>query len=93
MKVTLTIGDETIKLKPPGNGASHAEIPGRPCPFCREPILMVGGREPNEHDGVCRARGFTFCCAKEIGELRAERETFFGHEEDERVLRGRCRVY
>jgi hypothetical protein len=93
MKVKIKIGDETIDLTPPGNGVTAIEIPGRPCPLCREATLIVSGRGHIVHEGARFAVAVSRCCRERVGDLKVEHETLFGHEEDERVLMGRCRVY
>ncbi len=93
MKVKIKIGDETINLAPPGNGADAIEIPGRPCPLCRATPFVVSGRGHIVHEGARFAVAVSRCCRERVGDLKVEHETLFGHEEDERVLMGRCRVY
>lgn len=43
-------------------------------------------RHMEEDAGCCE-------CGAKVGRIRVDFDTLFGIEEDERVLRGRCRVY
>jgi hypothetical protein len=66
------------------------------CPHCGAPppLRVQGtGRRIEGHD-VYSADVFAACCSKPIGVVRAQMDTLFGLDEDERVLHhGRCRVY
>lgn len=65
------------------------------CPRCgrREAVRVQGsGKRIAGHD-VYEADGFAVCCGAPLGTIRAQVSTIFGLEEDERVLRGRARVY
>jgi hypothetical protein len=59
-----------------------------------KPLLVAGvrGTEKRDHDTVESEAGCVRC-GKTIGRLVVKFDTTFGLEEDERVLRGRPRVY
>lgn len=79
---------------PPFKGADHAVADGA-CPHCGDAPFKVAGRNmrPSEDDRAYEADAVALCCRERVGTLRAEPSTLFGVREDERVLRGRCRVY
>lgn len=94
MRVTLRFEDRTYSAQAPPPGAPAAEVPALACPHCGEQPLRAAGRGIRETthdtyvaDAACQA------CGGAVGTLRAQVDTIFGIEEDERVLHGRARVY
>lgn len=100
MKVILIMkhAPERRKCKVPFEGADHALAEGR-CPYCNVQedggsFKVAGsGRRPSDDDRAWEADAGCVACKAHLGVLRVETNTLFGVREDERVLRGRCRVY
>lgn len=82
------------KLTLPHQQADHALVEGA-CPKCGSIDFGVQGKNmrPAEDDRAHEADGYSTCCQKLVGTIRAEMDTLFGVREDEAVLHGRCRVY
>lgn len=78
----------------PYPSAEHVEVVNQECPHCKEPLL-VSGRAGTRNQTRDSIEEIAFCrnCDKNVGLLRVVFSTIFGIEEDERVLRGRARVY
>lgn len=95
-KITVTIADVVHKAAPPFDGADHAVVEGiKECVWCKAPApfkIAGAGRRIESHDTYA-ADAVAVCCKSWVGTLRVQVDTLFGIEEDERVLRGRCRVY
>ena len=85
MKITITSLGKTYKAKQPYPHADHVTAE-----LCCGKIQGIGQRiadhDTYEADARC-------VCGKQVGILRVKLSTIFGLEEDERVLRGRVRVY
>jgi hypothetical protein len=64
------------------------------CPGCEaEPFHVRGGGLRPHDDRTWIANGYCADCGDPVGYIYATADTLFGIEEDERVLRGRPRVY
>lgn len=93
MKVTLTLPDGSKRRLTPLPSGERAIAEGS-CPSCGANELAVAGRGRYvESRDTYAARAVALCCGEDMGTIRAEVDTIFGIEEDERVLHGRCRVY
>lgn len=90
MRVTLTDREGQVHDLEPTEGGQFAEAP-EPC-ACGSRLVGGTGREVESH-GTYRARGLCAGCREPRGVIRAQVETVFGLEEDERVLAGPWRVY
>lgn len=55
--------------------------------------IAGSGRRPSDDDRAWEADAGCLACKAHVGTLRVESNTLFGVREDERVLRGRVRVY
>jgi hypothetical protein len=98
VKVTLELRDGTMLAveQPRYEGATAVEAAGA-CPYCaRTPFMVAGsGRrlDPDHSHDTWLADAGCLACKAWVGYLRAKVSTLFGIEEDERVLRGACKVY
>lgn len=64
------------------------------CPSCGVPEFALQGHGIEQVDEeTIRAACRCFNCNDPVGYVYHRESTIFGREEDERVLRGRCRVY
>lgn len=93
MKLTITMNDEVIKLSVPEPSASGVDVPGTLCPHCKVPLRVGGAKKRIGGHDYYQAEAGCLNCEAYVGELRLYVSTLFGLEEDERVLRGRARVY
>ena len=88
-------GEEYTPVEEPAPGDPSVRFPV-PCPGCSpraEEIRVRGtGISRRTHD-ACIAAAVCASCGGKMGEIVARVDTIFGLEEDERVLRGRPRVY
>lgn len=99
MKITMTMEDGTTReCTIPYDGCDYVVVEGKcPNPACTHPDspfhvagvkgTMVKGFNTFTSDAGCIG------CKTVSGKLVVTVDTLFGIEEDERVLRGRCRVY
>lgn len=87
-------GGPKRKVCVPFDGADHAVADGA-CPCCgTEDFKVAGsGRRASADDRAWEADAGCLACKAHVGTLRVEPNTLFGVSEDERVLRGRVRVY
>jgi hypothetical protein len=94
MKVVLISEGARRPCTLPHKECDHVVAEGA-CPHCKATPFKVagGGMQPSADDQAYEATARALCCGKGVGTLRAEMNTLFGVEEDERVLNGRCRVY
>lgn len=91
MNVTLTIQHDDVRKAEPID--QHANVEGA-CPKCKAtPFSVAGtGKVPESHDTYA-AEAVCLACKQRVGVLRAQVDTIFGIEEDERALRGPWKVY
>jgi len=87
-----------LRCKLPHPGADHVSVLGLgyACPRCGQaPVKAQGGRmRRSADDRAYEADAYCAACKRPLGAiLRAEIDTLFGLEEDERVLGGMARVY
>jgi hypothetical protein len=93
MKITITLHDGEVRRLVPLPSGERAAAEG-PCPLCgAEELAVAGTGTYREGHDTYAARGITLCCGEPCGTIRAQVDTIFGIEEDDRVLHGRCRVY
>ena len=95
MKIFLKLPTGDVDLKTPFDGADHA-LADIDCPLCKAkaPLGIQGkGQRIAEDDRAYEADGYTTCCKRHVGLIRAEPSTIFGIREDRAVLHGRPRVY
>ena len=72
----------------------HVGVAIGACPGCNvEAFVIVGGNRRIENRDTYKADGRCKQCGDAVGHIYAKVDTFFGIEEDERVLHGRARVY
>lgn len=94
MRAVLVVdGRRHVATSAPGHAA--AATFAVQCPGCKAgpPLAVRGlGIHTREHAAYV-ARAACVRCGAVVGSLRAEVETVFGLEEDERVLAGPWRVY
>jgi hypothetical protein len=85
---------ETRKGKLPHAEADHCVVEGA-CPHCGATPFKAAGVRGSMTKGHDRYTSDAGCvgCKVVTGKLVVVVNTIFGIEEDERVLRGRCRVY
>lgn len=75
-------------------GGAHRCNPADPSDGYPPHFKVAGsGRRPSDDDRAWEADAGCVACKAHLGILRVETNTLFGVREDERVLRGRCRVY
>ena len=97
LEINRTSGiEKRLVTSDEGGGTATAE---GACPGCGAiPFRIAGGgkeRDPRSPDDTYRSGGrcMSADCAAPVGWIYQKVSTIFGLEEDERVLRGRCRVY
>ena len=85
---------EPRKAELPWQGCEWLKVEGK-CRKCNAEPLRVKGDKRTQTEGpdALFAVAYCFDCNQPIGTLKVFRQTIFGEEEDERVLRGRPRVY
>jgi hypothetical protein len=92
-KATLHLGGEVRRVSMPEGGEDRATAEGA-CPHCgATPFVVSGCGVTSKGHDTYYADARTRCCERPAGQLQLKVNTLFGIEEDERVLRGRCRVY
>ncbi len=91
LEINHAAGTEQRAVKSYGN---FAEAEGA-CPGCKaDPFYIQGGGRIRISDDTYRANGRCRNCDDAVGYIFAKVETIFGLEEDENMLlRSRCRVY
>lgn len=92
MRIRLKLKDGSARKARPGEQKSLVD---GACPSCgAEPFYVAGdGARPSADDRAYECTAYCLACKARVGTVRAEVDTLFGVEEDERVLHGRCRVY
>lgn len=90
MKITLTVSGGEVYVCKETEGHRFVEVPVA----CACGSELVGGTGKQiENRDTYRAEALCGKCREPRGVLRAQVETVFGLEEDERVLAGPWRVY
>ena len=91
-KLSLVVDGTNYKLDP---RSDHALVLDFTCPHrgCKDVGVQGSGKRPSADDRAWEADGYSTCCKKHLGLIRAEVNTLFGVREDQAVLQGRCRVY
>ena len=92
MKISIRLPDGTAVPARLEEGGGAVVVPT--CPSCGADAARVRGLGVTHHDhDAYYAAARALCCGEVIGTMEAKVDTIFGIDEDERVLRGRCRVY
>jgi hypothetical protein len=91
VKVVIIDADSTRHVAKIAENGEHVTIVA--CPTCRaaQPPIRGTGITHRGHD-TYYARAIARCCGAAL-RMETRVDTIFGIEEDERVLRGRPRVY
>lgn len=85
--------DGAVALRP-YHDADHVIVGGGTCAACGAAPLKARGRGDVTHThDTYSCSGMCLCCGADVGTIKYKVDTIFGIEEDERVLKGRCRVY
>lgn len=93
MKIAVNVAGHVRAARLPFEDAPHALVDVA-CPLCKEPApLAVAARQSTRGHDTITGEGYAACCGGHIGTIVVTVATIFGIEEDERVLRGRPRVY
>ena len=98
MKLHLQLHDESEAVPTlPFEGCTYLVVPDRHCQCAPKEELQIAGYKGKERieDGGRRVVSEVGCrnCGGSVGILTVETGSLFGPEEDQRTLKGRCRVY
>jgi hypothetical protein len=99
MKITVTDPEGAVhKAKQPYGGSKHVTTT-MTCPHCKAENISVSGtgkhKDPEASYDTYKAQAFHASteCGKAVGTLRCKVGTFFGLEEDERILDLGVKIY
>lgn len=95
MKIEVIVQGVSLPLEPWSEDDARLVTQGISCPACKEPLAVFGNTATLERvdDETEEARAHCGSCKASVGRVRITYDTLFGLEEDDRVLKGRYRVY